>query len=130
MENIEDNDEIRRKQAEEVFNDLHDLRNMAVISIDSELVFRQFLIQKLKDATTEFYKDMLHNLEAEGYKELNDEIIAACDASFKISEAILNNQIDEKYILEMYRYALTEAPKYDLSLKDITLEDEDDDLDE
>lgn len=128
MENIEDNDETKRKKAQEVVDALSDLRNTAVISMDTELVFRNFLIQKIKDATQEFYKDMLYNLEAEGYEELEDSIICgACDISFKISEAIENNQIDEKYTMDVYRFALLEAPKYGLDLKDITLEDEEDD---
>jgi hypothetical protein len=127
MENIEDDEKEIRRQARAIFDELTDLRNLAVISTDSERVFRNFLIQKLKDATQEFYKDMLHNLEAQGYKELNDSIIrGACDISFKISEAIENNQIDEKYTIDVYRYALSEAPKYGLDLKDITLEDDED----
>lgn len=125
MDDIEDDEEKKRKKAQAIADALKDLGDLAIASMDTERVFRYFLIQKIKDATHEFYKDMIHNLEAEGFKELNESIIrGACDTSYKISETIWDNQIDDRYVMEVYRFALSEAPKYGLDLQDITLEED------
>lgn len=127
MENIEDDEEELRKKNLETYLQIVDLVNEMVSNSDTEIVFRNFLVGKLKEAAYAFYKDMMHNMESDGYKLL-EEVMVDCASmiSDSIHFTIWDNQINDDYYLKTYRHALSEAPKYGLDLKDITLEDDED----